>query len=117
MYDFLTPEGLTELAASDDAGARHAAEDIRELSRRLLLHEMRAHGRALFNDDTADDIPYILWRAVEEGPKTLSEDAVTELLRLAEACDGWWLFGGIREYPEFVELAGWRETYAEVSRA
>lgn len=117
MYDYLTPEGLRALASSDDASARHAVEDIRELSRQLLLHKMRAYGRALFNDDTSDDLPYILWRAIEDGPQTLTEEDVSDLQRLAETCDGWWLFGGVREFPEFVELKGWRDLYEEVARA
>lgn len=112
MYEFLSPDKLTELAAHEDPDVRHLAEDARQLAAELLLARFRVYGERFFKEADPPELPRLLWQAVEEGPKELSEEEVEELGRLSTCASGWWRPGD-RGAMELVDLDEWRTIYQE----
>lgn len=112
MYEFLSQDKVAELAAHDDPDVRHLAEDARQLAAELLLARFRALGERFFKEADPPELPRLLWQAVQEGPKELSEEEVEELERLSALAAGWWRPGD-RGAMELVDLDEWRETYRE----
>lgn len=112
MYEYLSPDQLRTLASHDDPDVRHLVEDARQYAAELLRTRFRAYGETFFGDPEPPELPRLLWQAIQEGPKTLSEDAVMELDRLARVADGWWR-GGDQGGLEFVSLEEWRADYEE----
>jgi hypothetical protein len=112
VYEYLTPDQLKALATHEDPDVRHLVEDARQYAAELLRARFRVCGEMFFNDPEPPELPRLLWQTIQEGPQSLTEDAVVELDRLARAADGWWRAGD-QGGMEFVSLAEWEADYEE----
>lgn len=112
MYEFLSRDELVALEEHESVTVRHLVEDARQLASELLLARMQEYGVQVLGDGNAPELPRLLWQAVLEGPKTLSDEQVGELERLAHTAQGWWRFGE-RKAWELVTLTEWEAEYEE----
>ncbi len=110
MYTYLTSKEVGAFLHHEDRAVIHLAQDLQSTASELLLARMQKYGRLILKNEMDPELAFMLWRAVTEGARILSEDEVNELQRLAETADGWWRTDG--EMPEFVELTQWKVDYA-----
>jgi hypothetical protein len=115
MFEYITDEALDLLDQSDHAVVREGAQNIRALAGELLLARMRELGIRYLQDAAAPGLARLLWQAVQEGPKVMSETEVTELANLSRLAGGWWRPNHL-DIQELVPLDDWRNEYAEPSR-
>jgi hypothetical protein len=104
-------EELDRLASDDHPDVRKVVDMVRDLAGDLLFERMRKQA-AQFNLPFDAGFSIGLWKALQQGPKRISEEDVTDLEQLSEMAGGWWTFDELGE-PEFQSLDEWRKTYQQ----
>lgn len=108
----LTSEEIRELEGDDNPKVRLLSQLVRDLAREHLLYYMRHLSNQYYHTPTHPEFPRKLWRAVEEGPKTMTEDEVRLVYELSLVAQGWWRYLGTpTEPPEFVSEEIWKQEY------
>lgn len=100
------PDTLQTLSWHSEQDVVRLVEDVRTLASELLLTRMEAKSREAMGDSRNVDLPRLLWRAVHDPESNLEETEAHEFLRLAETCDGWWMFGA-DDGLELIPLSDW----------
>lgn len=99
--------------------AIHAVPRVRELAKRTLRFAMEdIFRRHLFVTDSGEwpeDAEYMLWRAMLNGPDTITKEEVEEVDELFVEAGGWWSTS--HGEVVFFENLAWRARYEEWVRS
>lgn len=105
LNDYYNHQELTELERDDDARVRKLVVQLRELARDALLAKMGVLGGLYLKDPNAPALGRALYKAMQEGPKQLSEDEIGELSQLSQMAGGFWDTDPEPEFKTFEEWA------------
>mgnify|MGYP001160593926 CR=1 len=104
LNDYYNHQELTALAKSDNACVRKLVVQLREVARDALLIRMGVLGGTYLKDPNSPALGRALYKALQEGPKQLSEDEVGELSQLSQMAGGFW---DTDPEPEFKTFEEW----------
>ncbi len=117
MTNPLSTEDLRVLEGDDNIKVRLLVQWTRDMAQEHLLYYVRHLSQKYFRTPTHPEMPVKLWRAMQEGPKTMLEEEVRMVETLSELCQGWWRYLGTPVEPaQFVSLDEWRQEYGIQSK-
>lgn len=105
LNEFYNDRDLTQLAQSDDPRLRKLVLQHRELGKSALLSYMAILGSKYLGNGGHPALGRVLYKALQEGPKTLTEEEVGELSQMAQIAGGFW---DTDPEPEFRTFEEWR---------
>lgn len=105
LNDYYNDHELNELAKSESPQLRKLVAQHRELGRSALLSYMAILGSKYLGDGAHPALGRVLYKALLEGPKQLTEEEVGELAQMSQIAGGFW---DTDPEPEFKTFEEWR---------
>jgi len=104
-----TSKELNELSVSDDEHIRRLVLELRVVAQDFLLARIYELSKK-YLDGELYGIDIALWRALQDGPKSIDEEDLIDLNKLTELAGGWWSFESTLE-PVFLNKEEWENYY------
>lgn len=108
--DYCTHAELAEFEKSDNSDVRRLAAHYRALGKEHLKSRMRELAQA-YVEDVPADWGHAVWRAIIDGPVSMTEEEVNEVDQLGQIAGGWYDYSKNQNEPEFVEREDWLDLY------